>query len=110
NRLQDYDYRLPGAYFITLVAKNREASFGSLVAEQIVLGEAGLILAEEWRKTADLRPNVLLDEFVVMPNHFHAIFFLQGTPEAGDNSLNGNSLGAHRGAPLHNARPRREPN
>ncbi|UYN89655.1 MAG: hypothetical protein KIT08_00070 [Anaerolineales bacterium] len=110
NRLQGYDYSLPGAYFVTLVSKNREAIFGRLVGEQIVLHEAGQIVVEEWRKTSDLRSDVSLDEFVVMPDHFHAILLLQGKPLASDGSPNRNSLGAHRGAPLHNSRLRREPN
>lgn len=31
----------------------------------------GRIVEEEWRRAADLRDNLELDEFVVMPNHFH---------------------------------------
>ncbi len=34
------------------------------------------VVEEEWLKTADLRSNVELDEFIVMPNHFHAVVFI----------------------------------
>ncbi|MDR2804489.1 MAG: hypothetical protein LBB85_02445 [Dysgonamonadaceae bacterium] len=37
------------------------------------LNEMGEIVRNEWLKTAELRANVKLHEFVVMPNHFHAI-------------------------------------
>lgn len=36
----------------------------------------GHIAVEEWLKTAVLRPNVLLDEFIVMPNQVHGIVIL----------------------------------
>jgi len=43
----------------------------------------GEIVAEEWLNTAVIRPYVTLDEFTVMPNHFHGILWLlrdeQGT-------------------------------
>jgi len=40
------------------------------------LSEAGQIVVEEWLKTATLRPYLTLDEFVVMPNHFHGILWI----------------------------------
>jgi REP element-mobilizing transposase RayT len=39
----------------------------------MILNEMGQIAYDEWLKTAELRPNVQLHNFVVMPNHFHAI-------------------------------------
>jgi REP element-mobilizing transposase RayT len=91
--LQGYDYTLPGAYFITLVTKSRQAIFGELVGNQILLSSYGQLVAEEWARTAEKRPELTLDVFVVMPNHFHAILFLNDQPRT---QL---SLGAHRGAP-----------
>jgi REP element-mobilizing transposase RayT len=41
------------------------------------LNRYGAIVAEEWQRTAELRRNVILDEFVVMPNHFHGIVVLK---------------------------------
>jgi REP element-mobilizing transposase RayT len=31
----------------------------------------------EWRRTGELRANVVLDEYVVMPNHFHGILLVK---------------------------------
>lgn len=39
-------------------------------------------MEQEWRRTADVRPNVVLDAFVVMPNHLHGILIIQDTPAA----------------------------
>ena len=37
------------------------------------LNEWGKIAHDEWLKTPIIRPEIELDEFVVMPNHIHAI-------------------------------------
>lgn len=42
----------------------------------MVLNECGAIVQEEWHNTAKIRSYVVLDEFVVMPNHFHGIIQL----------------------------------
>ena len=72
-RLQGYDYSQPGAYFLTLCTENRECLFGDVVDGVMVLNEVGQIVEDAWLDTPALRPNVELDAFVVMPNHFHAI-------------------------------------
>ena len=40
------------------------------------LNSAGWIIDEQWQKTATLRPYVTLDEYIIMPNHFHAILMI----------------------------------
>lgn len=47
------------------------------------MSEAGRVVAEEWADTASLRKDVLIDEFVVMPNHLHGIVWLPGHAPAG---------------------------
>jgi REP element-mobilizing transposase RayT len=39
----------------------------------MILSEMGHIAYNEWLKTPELRPNVSLDVFVIMPNHMHGI-------------------------------------
>ena len=75
-RLQHYDYSAVGAYFVTICTFERECLFGEGVNGEIRLNDAGQIVQEEWLRTAEMRKNVFLDEFVVMPNHFHAILIL----------------------------------
>lgn len=72
-RLKGYDYSQAGAYFVTIVAWQREMLFGEIVDGESVLNELGEIVREEWERTAVVRPNVELGEYVVMPNHFHGI-------------------------------------
>ena len=40
------------------------------------LNAYGRIAAEQWLQTARLRSEIMLDEWVVMPNHFHGIFLI----------------------------------
>lgn len=72
-RLAKYDYSQSGIYFITLVAFKRGSIFSSISQGKIKLTEYGNILKEEWLTTANLRKNVEIRGFVIMPNHFHAL-------------------------------------
>ncbi len=85
-RLKNYDYGEDGAYFVTICTKNREPFFGEIVKtqdpeslheSQMQLSEIGEIIQEEWQKTAEIRKNITLGEFVIMPNHFHAVVIIQ---------------------------------
>jgi len=40
------------------------------------LTKYGVIVEEEWLKTSQLRTNLVLDEYIVMPNHFHGIILV----------------------------------
>ena len=75
-RIRGYDYSQAGAYFVTLCTCNRECLLGNVVDGQMVLNDAGRIVVNVWIKTPELRPNVILDTFVVMPNHFHGIMVI----------------------------------
>ncbi len=75
-RLPGYDYSRPGAYFITIVAHNRQCLFGEIVNGEMTLNEFGEIVKTEWQKTGALRPNIDVDAFVVMPNHLHGILII----------------------------------
>jgi hypothetical protein len=72
-RLKGYDYSQAGAYFITICTQNRACLFGDVVDGEMRLTNAGLVVADEWAKTAVIRDEIELDEWVVMPNHFHGI-------------------------------------
>jgi len=72
-RLKGYDYSQAGAYFITICTQNRECLFGHVLDGEMVSNDAGRMVAEEWMKSADIRNEIELDAFVVMPNHVHGI-------------------------------------
>lgn len=80
-RLKGYDYSQAGLYFITICAQNRACLFGSIENGVMILNEYGHIAYNEWMKTPEIRNNVELGEFVIMPNHIHGIVRLLGRGE-----------------------------
>ncbi len=72
-RKKNHDYCDPGKYFITLVTHNRKPFFGKVIDGKMELNENGKIVLEEWMRTKELRTKMILHEFVIMPDHFHAI-------------------------------------
>src|SRR6185503_17192598 len=76
-RLPHYDYSDTGGYFITLCVHDRLCLFGEIVDGVMELNEFGAVVVSEWLRTSTIRPQVALDEFVVMPNHFHAVFMIE---------------------------------
>jgi putative transposase len=75
-RLRGYDYAQPGEYFVTFCTFGREHLLGQIRNGEMVLSEIGEIAREEWLRTPIMRANVELDEFVLMPDHFHGIIVL----------------------------------
>jgi REP element-mobilizing transposase RayT len=72
-RLKNWDYSSYGFYFITICTKNMRCYFGRIKNGSMAFSKAGQIVCEEWLKTSSIRKNIILDEWRLMPNHFHAI-------------------------------------
>ena len=68
-RLSGYDYTQPGAYFLTINAHKKEHLFGRVFDGVVQLSPVGEIAQEQWLKIPGHFANVVLDEFVIMPNH-----------------------------------------
>jgi REP element-mobilizing transposase RayT len=77
-----WNYANAGCYFVTICTKNREHYFGEIIDGTMQLSEIGKIVGIEWLKTFEMRPdmNLFMDEYVIMPNHFHAIIFIGENP------------------------------
>lgn len=82
-RLKGYDYSSPGFYFVTICVADKYHLFGNIIEKKIVTNEYGKIAKEEWLRTENLRDNVRLDEFAIMPNHVHGIIQLIGNGSRG---------------------------
>lgn len=72
-RLKGYDYRREGMYYVTICTKDRQHYFGQIQNGQSVLSDIGQIVLDNWFKIPQFSPHIVLDEFVVMPNHIHGI-------------------------------------
>ncbi len=65
-----------GWFSITVQVAHNKSVFGAVVGETCALNELGLAVQAAWRSHPAHNPGLYIDEFVVMPNHFHAIIKL----------------------------------
>jgi putative transposase len=91
-RLKGYDYSQAGVYFVTICTQGRACLFGEVVDGEMRLNDAGRMVVAEWERLPALFPNVVLDAFVVMPNHIHGIVIL--TDPADDATDGATAIGA----------------
>lgn len=100
-RLKGYNYAQSGAYFVTIVAYQRECLFGTIVdgespqGSNVALNDFGAIADECWRAIPEHFDHVELGAYVVMPNHVHGIIV-----------INQPIVGARHASPLHDDHPR----
>ena len=80
-RLRDFDYTGGGVYFVTVCAWQRECLFGDVFDGGMRLNEFGMAVRDEWLRIPQIRTHVELDEFIVMPNHFHAILWIKNADD-----------------------------
>jgi putative transposase len=85
-RRKEHDYSMEGAYFITINTQGRKPFFGNIANGIMNHSELGKVVQAEWKRTVEIRKdmNVSLGEWMVMPDHFHAIVFI------GTNQFNSN--------------------
>jgi REP-associated tyrosine transposase len=81
-RLKDYDYTQLGAYFVTILAWQRQEIFGQIQAGSMNLSPAGEVVWKAWEDLPRHFQNIALGSAVVMPNHFHGIIIVNGRGEA----------------------------
>lgn len=72
-RLPKYNYSNPGMYFVTICTKLMVHWFGECINGNMQLNEFGKIVNAYWINSTNHFENIILDEFVVMPNHIHGI-------------------------------------
>ncbi len=82
-RLKNWDYGSDAIYFVTICTANRECYFGEIVETQnlaspyqMEYSELGKIANQCWIEIPKHFPFVILDKFVVMPNHVHGIIII----------------------------------
>ena len=87
-RLKDYDYSQNGYYFVTICSHNKKCIFsnivggGALDAPQNKLTKYGKIVEKYILSTNNI-PEIVVDKYVIMPNHIHLILIVEnGTSKA----------------------------
>jgi putative transposase len=75
-RLRNFDYASESKHFITICTQNRDCTLGIRKNGQIILSPVGNMAYRFWKEIPDHFPHIILDEFIIMPNHVHGIIIL----------------------------------
>lgn len=76
NRLKNFDYSQNGYYFVTICINDREEFFGKIKNGEMILNDYGKIVENQWLWLSNQYEYIMLDKFVVMPNHMHGILVI----------------------------------
>ena len=86
SRLPGYDYNTPGAYFITICTQNKECILADIQMRDLVHGpdysltDYGRIVDKAINTAA--HPGIVIEKYVVMPNHLHLLLHLEAAQMA----------------------------
>ena len=72
-RLTGYDYTQNGCYFLTICTRNRECLFGEIQNAEMFLSNIGEKVNDCWQEIPNHFPQIVLHEYVIMPNHIHGV-------------------------------------
>lgn len=78
-RIPGFDYSQSGAYFITICARDRRCLFADIAHGRVKLNHRGDKAAACWDDIPNHFAAVVLDAFVIMPNHVHGILLFTET-------------------------------
>ena len=83
-RLKSADYSNPGAYFITICTENRRCILSHIVGTGVLDGPTSVELlphgkiAEKYiNQLNDFYDDILIERYVIMPNHIHILLFIR---------------------------------
>lgn len=99
-RLPEWDYTETGYYFITICIDKRKNYFGEIENGHIRLSPIGEIAVQFWIEIPKHFDNVVLDEWIIMPNHVHGIIEIKEKDLVGTGHrpvLSGNKFNARTG-------------
>lgn len=76
-RKAGYDYSQPGAYYITICVKDSRRLFGTIEENGVRLSDLGIIVREKWNQIPNRFQWTRIDEYIIMPDHFHGIVIIE---------------------------------
>lgn len=72
-RLPWHDYREAGTYFISITVKHRTPALGVLTNGTVECSPLGNLVHRCWHEIETIRPWILVEDFIVMPDHLHGL-------------------------------------
>jgi len=77
-RIPSFDYSQTGAYFVTICSRDRQCLFEEIIEGQAKLSRIGETVGRCWNDIPNHFRAIILDSFVIMPNHLHGILIFSG--------------------------------
>ncbi|HBK33958.1 TPA: hypothetical protein DEP34_02185 [Candidatus Uhrbacteria bacterium] len=74
--MKEWNYTNPGAYFVTICTQKREMVFGEVKDGEMIMNVIGKMVHHIWNELPNKFPDIVLDEYIVMPDHFHGIIWI----------------------------------
>ena len=94
-----WDYSRNGYYFITPVIQYMKCILGKIENGEMILSDFGKIANDEWHKSFEIRKELILDEYIMMPNHLHAIIIIKNPDQSCSNDNENGNVKTHGRAP-----------
>ncbi len=83
NRMPGWNYAANAMYFITIVTQKRVCNLGEIIETDdhayMQLSDFGKIVKTGFLKSFEIRNELFLSDYIIMPNHIHAIIVLDNT-------------------------------
>lgn len=80
-RLLHHNYARTGYYFVTINAFHRCHLFSRIAEGKVVLTDIGEEIKRSWEYIPTSAPYASVDEYVIMPDHFHGILRIDNPEE-----------------------------
>ncbi len=81
-RLPEHDYSSPGSYFVTICTQERAETLSRINELSVELTAVGQIVDDALRHLADRFSAVVVDAYVIMPNHVHVVISIMESSDS----------------------------
>ncbi|MFN4085387.1 MAG: transposase [Spirosomataceae bacterium] len=78
-RLKSWNYAWEAAYFVTICTFEKKHFFGSIEQGEMHLSHQGILADVLWFEIQNRVADISLGEYVIMPNHLHAILVIHSS-------------------------------
>lgn len=87
-RLKSHNYSNDAVYFVTICTQKNSHYFGTVKDGKMIYNNAGIMISRWWNNIQIRYNSIIIHNYIVMPNHFHAIIqinagAIQGATQCG---------------------------
>ena len=80
-RKRGHNYSGPGKYHVTIATEDFQKILGTITNGKMILNELGLIVQRELLQSQEIRKEITIDTYQIMPDHIHILVVITPEPE-----------------------------